>query len=682
MTALASVFQVRVCMLSDWIVGTGEGRVGDVDATVRRDGDGLPFVPAKTLTGIWRDACEQAAGWLGGQDGGWQAWVDWIFGSQPDARGDRAWAARRAPQAAALALSPARSPAAVREACRHRPALRAAAVTLRPGVAIDDETGLARDDMLRLEERARPGVLLALAELAIPGSGDVPLAAELLLRAGAAAVDALGGKRNRGAGRCWLLLPGMTGPLGMTAATAPVPAAARPADPRLAELAAITALLDDPGPPPAHDRPAATLMVPGAGGGGERTIRRVTFEVVTPLVAQHRVLGNVTLSRDSLPGTALLPAILARLDHPVGHRDIVVTDARPAAWTGPAAVPGLPVPMVWQRPKRPADRPPDRADDRPEDRPRSQHSLDVVNAAERRPDPAQRHKPMRTGHIAPAGDQAWHLLTPDMSVSTHAVIDDDAGRPAADRGGVFTYLGIAPGTLLVSDIVLPAGAGLRLAAGDRLRLGRSRKDDFGEVRVRGVEIVTAPPAAALAAGAAVRVWCVSDVLVRDVWGAPDPSPQALAAELTRRLGVAVTVTAQDARGPVAHAHRAARRDSFHTRWGRPRPTLAGMAAGSVVTLSVAGPVPAEILAAVRRDGIGERTAEGFGQVRFDAPEVTVAEPRLAPLAEAARPDGRAGPGVTGRRVTGEQRVTGGPGVTGGPETRQLQAAPGAAEGQR
>jgi len=78
-------------VLSDWIVGTGEGRVGDVDATVRRDADGLPFVPAKTLIGIWRDACEQVAGWLDGSGGGapWQAWVDWIFGSQPDMAGDR-----------------------------------------------------------------------------------------------------------------------------------------------------------------------------------------------------------------------------------------------------------------------------------------------------------------------------------------------------------------------------------------------------------------------------------------------------------------------------------------------------------------------------------------------------------------------------------------------------------------
>src|SRR5450432_381037 len=112
MSGLPPVFPVRVRMLSDWIVGTGEGRVGDVDATVRRDADGLPFVPAKTLIGIWRDACEQVAGWLDGSGGGapWQAWVDWIFGSQPDMAGDRTAVAGRGPEPAALALSPARLP--------------------------------------------------------------------------------------------------------------------------------------------------------------------------------------------------------------------------------------------------------------------------------------------------------------------------------------------------------------------------------------------------------------------------------------------------------------------------------------------------------------------------------------------------------------------------------------------
>nr|MDT0667616.1 RAMP superfamily CRISPR-associated protein [Micromonospora sp. DSM 115978] len=51
----------RFLMLTDWHVGAGSGRPGDVDRLVARDPDGLPYLPAKTVTGMWRDACEVAA---------------------------------------------------------------------------------------------------------------------------------------------------------------------------------------------------------------------------------------------------------------------------------------------------------------------------------------------------------------------------------------------------------------------------------------------------------------------------------------------------------------------------------------------------------------------------------------------------------------------------------------------
>ena len=641
MTGLPRTFKVRVHMLSDWAVGTGEGRVGDIDATVRRDADGLPFVPAKTLTGIWRDACEQVASWIGGagEDGNpWLEWVDWLFGSQPDREGDRAARAHRGPQPATLALSPARLSGSVRDACRNRPALRAAAVLLRPGVALDTVTGVARDDMLRLEERARPAILEAEAEFPGLDCDHAPRPAELLLRAGAAAVDALGGKRNRGSGRCWLLLPGGNSPdnghgqASPAVVVAPASATPRPPDERLAELAADAVLLDSPGPPPTRVRPPVLLAVPAGPvpdhghdrATRERVVHRVTLRVITPLVAQQRVLGNVTLSLDSVPGSILLPGILARLSGPrgprertgpddagprAGHRDLVVGDARPAVPGSAGTALASPAPMTWHRPKQ-------------------RHRTDVVNAAERRPAPAERRQPMRSGHIVPAGPGTWQLLAPVMSVSTHAVIDDDAGRPTQDRGGVFTYLGLAPGTVLASDIVLPAGVRLRLARGDRLRLGRSRKDDFGHVLVEDVREVPMPEVPGAAAGDLLRVWCVSDVLLRDPSGAADPTPAALAAELSHLLGAPAEAVTQDPGGPVASAFRAARRESFHSRWGRPRPSLLGLAAGSVVTVRLGADVPGQRLAGVQRDGLGERTVEGFGQVRFNAAEVTIAEPVL------------------------------------------------------
>ena len=637
MTALGSGFLVRVCMLSDWIVGTGEGRVGDVDATVRRGHDGLPFVPAKTLTGIWRDACEQVVKLLAtaGTPNPWQAWLDWIFGSQPDAPGDSAARARLEPQRAQLALSPARLSGPVRAACENRPALLAAAVVVRPGVKIDDQAGVAVEDMLRAEERARPGWLESRADFPFLTDPELPVPAEFLLRAGAAVVDALGGRRNRGAGRCWILPPGVgdqAEPIeNGEAAEFPVPAAARPADHRLAELTADTNLLDDPGPPPAFGFLAPKLapyasQAPGHGDGQReqaqgRVTWQVTLEVITPLVAQDRVLGNVALSRDWLPGTVLLPVILSRLSRRVGHKEFVVSDARPAlSRDGDASAvvtPGSPAPMVWFRPKQ-------------------QRWGRLVNASFHRPEPAERLSPVRSGHVAPVGDGIWTLLAPEFAVSTHAVIGDDTGRPDSARGGVFSYLGIVSGTTLTFDVVLPDDVTLALAEGEVLRLGRSRKDDFGQASVTGVRLLPARQAREVRAGEQVRVWCVSDVLLRDAWGAFDPSPRALAAELSSRLGAGFEVAGQRPGKPAAQAYRAARRESFHTRWNRPRPSLTSLAAGSVLTLAAAAGIQATALAEVERDGVGERTAEGFGQVRFGAPELDAPSPVLIPPSAAAR----------------------------------------------
>src|SRR5262245_40402463 len=78
-------FTFTLRMISDWHVGSGAGRPGNIDRLVRRDADGLPYVPAKTLTGIWRDACERVSLGLddGNEAGPWSQWVSFIFGDQP-----------------------------------------------------------------------------------------------------------------------------------------------------------------------------------------------------------------------------------------------------------------------------------------------------------------------------------------------------------------------------------------------------------------------------------------------------------------------------------------------------------------------------------------------------------------------------------------------------------------------
>ena len=622
---LAGSFEVAIRMLSDWHIGTGDGRVASVDAQVRRDGEGLPFVPAKTLAGLWRDACETVASAFDDGDGtAWQAWVDWLFGSQPARAGDLTAKAHEAPRPAAIAITPARLPSAVRRALAGRPALAASTVLLRPAVALEHpnpgelETGTAADKALRLEERARGGIVLVarctVQETLVPGTAMVPDAAELLLRAGAGLLDRLGGKRQRGSGRCQVEIPGGHG--------------------RLRELLADGRLLGAPGPPPGPLGAPPVLPAAGAPRAGVRSYR-VSLDVLTPVVAQDRVIGNVVVSLPFVPGTVLMRAVLPRLQCPgdLGYQDVRIGDARVAATGQNGAVhPGQPAPMVWQRPK-------------------DRHDVQLVNAAINAPDPALRCKGLRAGDVVEVAGKV-RLAEVSLVAGTHAVVDDTQRRPTSEGGGVFSVLGICPGTLLSFDLTVPADATVDLAAGTELALGRSRKDDYGRVAVRSVAELAPEPAVPVSRDGLLRVWCVSQVLIRDGQLAPDPTPHGLARLLSERLGLGedgLAVAWPGRAGTEPTCFRVSRRESSQARWGRPRPSLVGLAAGSVISLRVADGItldPAE-LAVVERTGLGERTAEGFGAIRFNPPELTSPAPALAGAGEVTVMSAAAAAGDTG-----------------------------------
>jgi CRISPR-associated protein Csx10 len=685
MSALPSTFEVRVVPLSDWHVGTGRGRVGSVDATVRKDRDGLPFVPAKSLIGVLRDACETVAaaldrdlsaagrGDLMGRpvppghppaDGPWGEWGDFLFGTQrpegweparprtaatgPSATEQDAGRVSR-PRAAALRLAPARYPDRIRTALRNKPDLRQATVLHRSGVCLDPRTGTARENFLRLEERAVRGeTLVTCAE--VIGAGEVlPEPAELLLRAGARLVEGLGGKRNRGSGRVAVLLPGVEAPAVVGEDEAPdvddgpgeVPEGGTgrarpgevPVDTRLAELLGDDRLLADPGMPPAPLRPPEPL--PPRTLAGPRHTLRLTVEVRTPVSVGDQQLGNIDTTRDEVPGTLLLPALHRRLhrDGGLGLGDLRIgplVPAVPASGTAaiPTHVPAWTVPRTWMR----------------SDKGRGDR---VINAALRAPDPTLRAKPA-TGRIACPGDDAWEAVRVSKEISTHAVIDDVERRPLeSSGGGLFSREGIAAGTVLVADVVLPVDARLDLRPGQELRLGRSSKDDHGLVEVLSVHELPEPPRRAVGEDGLLRVWCLTDVLLRNACLVPDPTSDGLARELGAALGCELEPvrseqdpgrpgrTASETRRTVTSA---ARREGFAARWGRHHASKVALAAGSVITLRFVGenrPSPDRV-AAVERDGIGERVTEGFGRLLMDPPELLCEQPRL----RTTRPPGR------------------------------------------
>ena len=84
---------------------------------------------------------------------------------------------------------------------------------MKPGVAIDPESGCAKEDYLRFEEMVRQGATLT-AEAQVNFSDAYPGLSpnqylpfvQGLLTAGAKMVQRLGGKRRRGNGRCEIQL--------------------------------------------------------------------------------------------------------------------------------------------------------------------------------------------------------------------------------------------------------------------------------------------------------------------------------------------------------------------------------------------------------------------------------------------------------------------------------------------
>ena len=60
--------------------------------------------------------------------------------------------------------------------------------------------------------------------------------------------------------------------------------------------------------------------------------------------------------------------------------------------------------------------------------------------------------------------------------------------------------------------------------------------------------------------------------------------------------------------------RSSRTESWQTKWGLPRPSLVGLSAGTVLQFKVTGTIQASLLKSLEISGLGERTAEGYGQL--------------------------------------------------------------------
>ncbi|MFO0878141.1 MAG: RAMP superfamily CRISPR-associated protein [Gemmataceae bacterium] len=588
---LNDTFMIRLTMLSDWHVGSGMGRPGSVDRLVTRDADGLPFVPAKTLRGIWRDACERLARGLdNGLDGRWSSLVDRVFGSQPALGAHGPTRLHHDPAAkpieSALMVRPVRLSPELRQRVRGQGALIEAMTFVKPGVRIDRRSGRAQTDFLRFEEMARGGTVLeAVCSIHLPpASEELREAVSALLLAGTRLVERLGGKRRRGAGRCELVVLN-----------------------HAADHKVITWLEHHQDPPDWPDNPAIASS-PTSGKAVPPCDPWVTVPLVlqltSPLAVSYRTVGNVVETLDYLPGSYLLPHITTVLGS-------FVPDIRQAIQRGevrvlPATLEiggtrGRPVPLALFADKM--------------------HPEQVVNRLLLE-EPSAQAKQLREGYIA-AGHSP---RKPPKVVQTHNTVEDRRQRPTTDVGGVYTYEAISPvdegqPVRLRSELRLRKSLADSLPPGwtDRLSrpvvLGRSKKDDYGEVILEAGQASSLP--SSVHGGNELIVWVLSDLLLRDDRLRPAPTAEALGNELGRRLGVMLTVREPDHR--LSALIRVRRLDTWHVGWGLPRPSLVAMQAGSCVVFSSNEPIDSSRLQEIEASGIGERTAEGYGQICINDP---------------------------------------------------------------
>jgi CRISPR-associated protein Csx10 len=573
------VLPIRVTMLSDWAVGDGTARHGSVDRRVRRDEDGLPILPGKTLRGLLREATGQAAFALdNGQPGEWMALHEELFGGP--ARAGR------------LIVSSARMTPWIRQEVATHPQLAAGFIGLRASTAIDDK-GVALTDSLRLEERARAGCVLL-------GSIDVDVreswwkdeerswGVRLLLSSGSLLMSRLGGKRRRGNGRCSVSIEGLD----------------------------VTTLYSGAsGPPPALER---VSQVEGQVSDSDKLPDWVTHEITvttrSPVLVPDRVVGNVTVGLDHIPG-ALLLGLLARtcpgVDEAIANDAFVVTTGTPVSGSERS----LPAPLSFQEAKVQIGAVEDKV-------------VDITRGDLRLADGVLAQT-VATGGFVQVDSKGVTRLTrlPGMVHQTHVTIDSETQR--AKDAALFTYAALPAGMTYRALVHTRARVDVMAAKGSH-RIGSARSTEYGDVQIDVIPREGAETAPDLNKSDQLAVWLVSDLtLPGGVVSAED-----VRKELASALGVDLAWRSDSVFPDVVSS--VTRRDSWQARWGLPRPTIAAVSAGSVFRFTLGDRVPGARLMEIQRTGLGVRRAEGFGQVVFN-PEGLVGHPVFTPRAVPYRP---------------------------------------------
>jgi len=600
-------FKIKLNMTSDWHIGSGTGR-GDIDSLVQLDQDDLPYIPAKTLTGILRDSCEIVAlGLDNGQDGGmWQQWVDYLFGDQPALERT---AVEAAPRPAALSIRSAHLPEALKKALNSQSKLKKAITFIKPETRIDSFSGCADDQSLRFLEMVRCGTTLETQEcqLSLPTSATEAQkkTALALLIAAAKMTTRIGGKRRRGAGLCEVaveLPPNLQTSLQFLSEQENPPA--------LPESSEVDNL---------NIQPVTNTTI------SEWYTLDFNITAKTPIVINSRTVGNVVETLDYLPGKYFLPILHKKLgqwldiSQAIAQSDLIVTHATIKVDNQA----GRPTPFCLFA-----------------DKVKGGLDKGLVYNRLTEPEPNETQlKGIRGGYLGKfAQNHLPNHQKIDTIIYTHNTIQDEVQRPTDQVGGIYSYEAIPSGTTFRAQLRLKKALVDRLKQrGTKLweklngdhRLGQSKKDDYGLIALNVVSPPQQLPQATInPSTTTLSVWLLSDLLMRDQRLRPTADLEQLRKELETALGV--QLKARENEELVSLMARQFRTDSWQFRWGLARPSLVGLQAGSCAVYEVTGTLNAATISKIQAEGIGERRTEGYGQVCFNDPLLTQKMSHLQP----------------------------------------------------
>lgn len=595
-------------MTSDWHISSGTGR-DEIDSEVQRDADHLPYIPAKTLTGILRDGCEQIVLALdnGNERGKWHNWINFLFGDQPTLAQD---CIEMEPRPAFLSIRSAYLCKELKNALKARSKLKDAVAFIKPGVAIDYETGSAKPDFLRFEEVVRMDAVLTSENCSLdfdsyPNiTSDQKKIAFALLIAGAKMVERLGGKRRRGNGTCQIRIVD---------------------DSKTNEW--LKYLKEN------HDREVSDLpqwekqklSSNSQFFEADSTWFTIplTVETKSPIVLPKRTVGNVVECLDYIPGRYFLGHLHKVLGNhinvseAIARGDLIITNATIEI----DSIAGRPTPFCLFGEKLEGGLN------------KGQKVYNRFQESESKDDDKDKEiqtKSERSGYVGKFdGEKLPEYKTVKLEVNTHNTIDDEFQRPSPATGGaVYSYQAIPAQTTLKAELRLPQNVKEYLDSNltdwlqnlsRDIRLGQSKKDQYGLIHIT----VDRPRLFTISNHVSndnlLYVWFLSDVLLRDNCLRATTDPDIFTRGLERELGLKKdSLKVRDNNKLLSLMMRSRRTESWQVRWGLPRPSMLGWQAGSCVVYTITGEKPnPKKLAELEAKGIGDRRVEGYGQICFN-----------------------------------------------------------------